>query len=164
MITKVEQLMTRDVRTCRPGDPVNAAAQIMWERDCGCVPVVEQEDGGARVVGLITDRDICMAAYIQGRPLSDITVESAMARAVRCCRFTDPIGTALKILEQNQLHRLPVLDENNYLIGMLSLADTARAAARGHGRAAKGLTDEQIGEVIEAISAPRAPHQVSAAA
>jgi CBS-domain-containing membrane protein len=161
---KVEQLMTRNVQTCHVGDPLNAAAQIMWEGDCGCVPVVEQEEDGARVVGMITDRDICMAAYIQGRPLSDIKVESAMAREVRSCRFTDSIGTALKILEQNQIHRLPVLDENDHLIGILSLADTAREAARAHGRGAKGLTDAQIGEVIEAISAPRQSRQVSAAA
>ena len=161
---KVEQLMTRDVRTCQPGDRLNTAAQIMWERDCGCVPVVEQEDSAARVVGMITDRDICMAAYTQGRPLSDVKVESAMARNVRSCRFTDSIGAALKILEQNQLHRLPVLDQNDHLIGMLSLADAAREAAREHGRAAKEVTDTQIGEAVEAISAPRSPHEIAVAA
>jgi CBS domain-containing protein len=161
---KVERLMTRNVRTCHPGDPLNVAAQIMWERDCGCVPVVEQEDGAARVVGMITDRDICMAAYTQGRALSAITVESAMARAVRSCRFTDSIGAALNILEQNQLHRLPVLDQNDHLIGMLSVADAAREAAREHSRAAKEVTDAQIGEAVEVISAPRSPHEVAGAA
>jgi len=161
---KVEQLMTRNVQTCCPGDPLNAAARIMWERDCGCVPVVEPEDGAARVIGMLTDRDICIAAYTQGRPLSAMKVESAMARNVRSCRFTDSIGTALKILEQNQLHRLPVLDQNDHLIGMLSLADAAREAAREHGRSAKEVTDTQIGEVLEAISAPRSSHEVAVAA
>jgi CBS domain-containing protein len=161
---KVEQLMMRDVQTCHRGDSLDAAARIMWERDCGCVPVVEREDGTAKVVGMITDRDICMAAYTQGRPLSDITVESAMARAVRSCRFSDSIDTALKILEQNQLHRLPVLDQNDHLIGMLSLADAAREAAREHGRATKEVTDAQIGEAIEAISAPRCPYEPAVAA
>jgi CBS domain-containing protein len=158
---KVEQLMTRNVQTCCPADPLDAAAEIMWKRDCGCVPVVEQEDGAARVVGMITDRDICMAAYTQGRPLSQVKVESAMARNVRSCRFTDSIGTALKILQQNQLHRLPVLDQNDHLVGMLCLADTAREAAREHDRATKEVTDTQIGEVLEAISAPRSPRDVA---
>jgi CBS domain-containing protein len=161
---RVEQLMTRDVHTCRPDDPLNAVSRIMWERDCGCVPVVAREDGGARVVGMITDRDICMAAYTQGRPLSEITVERVMARSVRSCRFTDSLGTALKILEQNQLRRLPVLDQNDRLIGMLSLADAAREAAHERGRTAKEVTDTQIGEVLEAVSAPRSPREVAIAA
>jgi CBS-domain-containing membrane protein len=113
---------------------------------------------------MITDRDICMAAYIQGRPLSDITVGSAMARTVRSCRSSDTIGTALKILEHSQLHRLPVLDRNDHLIGMLSLADVAREAVREHDRAAKDVTDAQVGEVIEAISASRLPREVAVAA
>jgi CBS domain-containing protein len=58
---KVEQLMTRTVEACGSGDPANVAARIMWERDCGCVPVVEQESGGAKVIGMVTDRDLCRA-------------------------------------------------------------------------------------------------------
>jgi CBS domain-containing protein len=161
---KVEQLMCRDVGACSPGDALNAAARIMWERDCGCVPVVEQEDGASRVVGIVTDRDICMAAYTQGRSLSEIPVSSTMARNVCSCRATDSIGTALKILEQNQLHRLPVLDQQDHLIGMLSLADLAREAAREHGRGAKEVTDSQVGEAVEAVSAPRARREVAVAA
>jgi CBS domain-containing protein len=161
---KVEQLMTRTVETCGPGDPANVAARIMWERDCGCVPVVEQEDGGAKVIGMITDRDLCMAAYTQGRPLSDIKVESAMARHVCSCRFTDSMATALKIMEQNQLHRLPVVDKDEHLIGMLSLADAAREARREHDKARKEVTDIKIGEVLEAISMPRSPREVAVAA
>jgi CBS-domain-containing membrane protein len=152
---KVEELMTRDVQTCRAADSLNAAAQIMWERDCGCVPVVEQMNGTARVVGMLTDRDICVAAYTQDRPLSEITIASAMAKGVRSCRFTDSIDTALNTLEQNQLHRLPVLDQDDRLIGMLSLADIAREAAREHTRGNKDVSDEQVAEVVEAISQPR---------
>jgi CBS domain-containing protein len=118
---KVEQRMTRNVQTCELGDPASVAARIMWERDCSCVPVVEQDDGGAKIIGMVTDRDLCMAAYTQGRPLSDIKIESAMARDVRSCRFTDSMSTVLKIMEQNQLHRLPVVDKDDHLIGMLSL-------------------------------------------
>ena len=72
---KVEQLMSRDVKTCQATEMLNRAAQLMWENDCGCVPVVD-EDG--RAVGMITDRDVCMAAYTQGRLLDALPVASAM--------------------------------------------------------------------------------------
>jgi CBS domain-containing protein len=158
----VEQLMTRNVQTCHAGDPLNAAAQIMWERNCGCVPVVEQEDGAARLVGMITDRDICMAAYTQGQPLSSMPVAIAMAKEVCVCQGTDSIDTALKILQGHQLHRLPVLDQDNHLIGLLSLADVAREAMREHGREVVEITDTQVGDAVEAICAARAPEEMAA--
>lgn len=160
---KVEQLMARDVKACGPDEALNRAAQIMWEQDCGCVPVVNRDDGGARVVGMLTDRDICMAAYTQGLPLRAIKVSSAMAREVRTCRATDPVPTALKILQTNQLHRLPVLDADEHLIGLLSLADVAREAARERARGVHEVTDAQVAETVESISEPRAPHVMAAA-
>jgi predicted transcriptional regulator len=72
---KVEQVMKQAVQACRRGDALNTAAQIMWEHDCGCVPVVDTEN---RVIGMITDRDICMAAYTRGEPLQTLRVETAI--------------------------------------------------------------------------------------
>lgn len=66
---KVQDIMTADVETCRLDDTLDRPAAIMWERDCGVVPVVDDE---SRIVGMLTDRDICMAAYTQGRPLPEI--------------------------------------------------------------------------------------------
>ena len=160
---RVEQIMTRNVRTCRPGDSLSTAARIMWEGDCGCVPVVEEDEDGARVVGMITDRDICMAGYTQGRLLSAIRVDSAMARQVRSCRPTDSIAEALNILQTQQVRRLPVVDNGDHLIGMLSLADAAREAVREHGRKEREVTDTRIGEVLEGICVPRGPHGVAVA-
>jgi CBS domain-containing protein len=161
---KIEQLMTRNVQTCTAEDPLNAVARIMWERDCGCVPVVAEGGEAARVVGMITDRDICMAAYTQGRPLAEIAVGTVMSRDVRACHATDSIGAAVKAFEQHQLHRLPVLDENECLVGLLSVADLAREAAREHRRGTKEVTDVAVGEVVEAISAPRPTREIAAAA
>jgi CBS domain-containing protein len=136
----------------------------MWEGDYGCVPVVEQSDGSARVVGMITDRDICMATYTQGRPLSEIRIESAMAKVVYSCRPTDSIATALKILEQHQLHRLPVVDQDDRLVGVLALADVAREAEREYARGTKEVTDTRVAQVLKAISAPRVARDAVAAA
>ena len=160
----VGQLMTRNIEACHPGDALNAAARIMWEHDCGCVPVVVDEEGGARVVGMLTDRDICMAAYTQGCPLGAIDVASAMSRDVRSCRPTDPVRVAVSILRTNQLHRLPVLDPNDHLIGLLSLADIAREAGREHGRRNAEVKDQQIAETVEAICQPRSPREIMHAA
>lgn len=161
---KVDEVMTRDVLTCGPEEGLNAAARIMWDRDCGCVPVIEREDGGARVIGMLTDRDVCMAAYTQGRSLADIQVRSAMATEVRACRATDSIDMALQTLEQHRLHRLPVLDQDNHLVGLLSLADLAREAGREHARSKKDVTDAQVGAALEAISQPRQPSALATAA
>jgi CBS domain-containing protein len=161
---KVEQLMTRTVRTCRPDDTLNTPAQIMWEQDCGCVPVVTDEEGGARVVGMLTDRDICMAAYTQGRPLEAIRVSSAMSQRVCSCRPTDALRVALNVLRANQLHRLPVVDADEHLIGVLSLADIAREAGREHGRKGAEVKEDDIAQALEAISEPRARGDVVCAA
>jgi CBS domain-containing protein len=156
---RVEQLMSRSVATCGPDDGLEAAARIMWDHDCGIVPVTVPHDGGERVVGMVSDRDICMAAYTQGRRLADIPVSTAMSDQVRACGQRDSIHTALRIMATCQIHRLPVLDERGRLVGVVSLADVARQESRSH--------DDQMlkdmASTVEAICMPR-PHDVVAAA
>ncbi len=152
---KVEQLMTRNVRACEPDDPLSAAAQIMWEEDCGCVPVVSHANGAATVVGMITDRDVCMAAYTQGRPLQATKVQSAMAKSLCTCRPTDAVSVALKVMRTNQLHRLPVVDAGDHLVGILSLTDVAREAART-GQRPGDLSATALAATVEAIAERRA--------
>jgi CBS-domain-containing membrane protein len=86
-----------------------------------------------------------------------------MAREVRTCGALDSIGAAMKILAQNQLHRLPIVDKDDHLVGLLSLADIAREADREHDRATKKeVSDVEVSEVVEAISAPRSARAVAA--
>lgn len=152
---KVEQLMTRNVSACEPDDSLSAAAQIMWEQDCGCVPVVSRGNGAATLVGMITDRDVCMAAYTQGRPLQATKVHSAMARSLCTCRPTDAVSVALKVMRTNQLHRIPVVDAEDHLLGILSLTDVAREAAH-IGQEADDLSASAIAATVEAIAQRRA--------
>jgi CBS domain-containing protein len=159
---KVEQLMTRNVRACEPDDSLSAAARIMWEQDCGCVPVVSHGNGQPTLVGMITDRDICMAAYTQAQPLQAAKVQSAMATSLCTCRPTDAIAVALRVMRTNQLHRLPVVDADNHLVGILSLADLARQAARP-GQVTGEVSAAAIAETLEAIGQPRsAPRELVA--
>lgn len=148
---KVSKLMARDVVSCSPTDPVTRAAQIMWEQDCGCVPVV---DPGKSVLGMITDRDTCMAAYTRGQALGVMTVAEVMSDGPSVCRTTDDVETALRTMAEKQLHRLPVVDENQRLAGMLSLADVVQAAD-SKDPAARREYAEKIVEAMTAVTRPR---------
>ena len=124
---KVEKLMTREVATCRSSDTLSEAARIMWERDCGFVPVTE-EDGSGRVAGILTDRDVCMAAYTRGQPLSEIPVTVAASRAAHSVRPDTPIAVVQAVMRMHRIRRLPVLDIGGNLVGFLSLSDIVRNA------------------------------------
>jgi CBS domain-containing protein len=157
---EVQQLMTRGVRTVAPGDTMNRAAQIMWENDCGIVPVV---DGDGRVAAMITDRDICMAAYMQGRPLGEMAVTVAASRDVVSVREHDEVETAEHLMQQHQIRRVPVVDANGLLCGMLSMADIARSSQLV-GKPEEGLSQTDVGKTIAAISQPHHGDQGSGTA
>jgi CBS domain-containing protein len=140
---KVEQIMNRAVKTCRPQDSLCKAAQMMWEEPCGAVPVV---DDHRRPVGFLTDRDVCMAAYTQGRPLGEIRAETAMARNVVSCTAEDELGSAAQLMRQHRTRRLPVVNRDGALVGLLSLDDLACEAARS---LRGGVNDELRSLVLE---------------
>ena len=159
---KVEQLMIRSVRACRSDDTLNTAAQIMWENDCGCVPVV---DPGSHVVGMVTDRDLCMAAYIQGRRLTEMRVSSAMSHEVLVCRAEDSIATAEELMRTHQIRRLPVVDENGCLAGILSLNDIVCESERQRQQTGKRqITANEIAATLAAVCSHRSPRDMVVAA
>jgi CBS domain-containing protein len=152
----IEQIMTKDVDCCGPDDNMNRAAQIMWERDCGIVPITDPARN-RRLVGVVTDRDICMAAYTRGQRLDEIRIGDVMSSRVHACRPDDAPGRVEDVMKKAQVHRLPVVDQENQLVGIVSLADLARRA-RNSGATAKSRTEptaSDIGETIAAISQPR---------
>jgi CBS domain-containing protein len=124
----ISDIMVRNPHTCSPDDSLNTAAELMWEHDCGCLPVV---DANSKVVGMITDRDICMAAYTQGVPLGASTVATAMSRDVCACTPADSVDEAEEAMEERQVRRIPVVDAAGVLLGIVSLADLAHVAQRG---------------------------------
>ena len=148
---KVEQLMTRNVATCQANDHLNRAAQIMWEHDCGAIPVIDDSE---QLVGIVTDRDICMAGYTRGQLLSDIPVGEAMARQVFSVRPTDALEVAERMMTDKQIRRLPVVDNEQHPVGVLSLNDIMRHAASTH---KKNGIEHAVVETLAAISAPRTP-------
>jgi CBS domain-containing protein len=154
--TQVSQLMTRPVVSCRQSDPLEQAARLMWERDCGCLPVVADGEG-ARLVGMITDRDICMSAFLQGRNLKELPVVAAMAPAVRVCRPEDTIREAENVMATAGVRRLPVVDPDGQLVGLLSMADIARHAARVPEAQGEFST---LGVTLARVTRPRRPAEI----
>jgi len=124
LLTSVRSLMIAHVRTCRSDDSLARAAQVMWETDCGAVPVLT----GDTVVGVITDRDVCMASYTQGRRLEDMRVDSAMSKALFRCGPDESVGAALAIMADKRVRRLPVLSRSGKLLGIISISDVTRWA------------------------------------
>ncbi len=145
----VRTIMRPTPSSCSPEDTLNRAAQIMWDRNVGVVPVV---DGNERLVGILTDRDICMAAYTRGLPTQAMNVASAMATSVHSCSPEDSIGHVARLMAERQIRRVPVLIEGR-LVGIVSLGDIARFVAtrdRGKSSACLALT-----LTLAAVSAER---------
>ena len=153
--------MTRAVKVCAESDMLNRAAQLMWETDCGCIPVISA-NGDGKVVGVVTDRDIAMAAYVQGKQIWAIPVTEAMAHKVIACHANDGVSQAEALMRENQVRRLPVLDQNEHLVGILSLNDVAREAQR---EASKGkraeVTEDAVAETLAAVCKPRSAHEIA---
>jgi CBS domain-containing protein len=152
---KVQELMTIDVQCCEPGDDLAQVAQIMWDQDCGVVPVVE---AFGRVAGVITDRDLCMAAWSRGAALAALRVADTMSREVSGCSPLDEIEAALSTMRRVGVRRLPVLDERGALVGILSLNDVVVEAERQRERGSRDLPAAEIASNLAAVSKPRKPH------
>ena len=161
---RVEQLMTRELKVCTEADTLNRAAQMMWEHDCGCVPVISA-NGDGHLIGIVTDRDIAMAAYTQGKQLWAIPIGAAMAHTVVACHVGDGISQTAALMRDNRVRRLPVLDQNERMVGLISLSDVAREAEReaGAGKRAE-VTKEAVSETLASLCQPRPPREVPLAA
>jgi CBS domain-containing protein len=147
----VHDIMRVRVHTCSLDDTLHRAAQIMWEKDCGCLPVI---DAARHVHAVITDRDVCMAALTQGIALSATQVSSAMSRNLFTCSPDDSVGTAEELMRDRQIRRVPVVDTAGLLIGMISLGDIARYLRPRSAQASASAA--QFVETVAAISEPRA--------
>lgn len=147
---KVEDIMTHPVFSCSPQDSLERAAQLMWDHDCGCLPVVSDEGD---LVGIVTDRDLCMAAYTRGKSLRDVCVDAAMSDRVVSCRPRDEIAQVEELMRHHQLRRLPVLDLWDSLVGMITLSDIARHAESHALRGA--IEGPQIARTLATICSPR---------
>lgn len=132
--------MTSKPASCTPTDTVATAAQLMKSKDVGPVPVVN-DSSERRVVGIVTDRDLTVKVLAEGLDPNATTVDEVMTRYPICCREDEDLDAALRLMSMNQIRRIPVVDRNFRLTGIISQADVARE-----------LDDEKTGAVVEDIS------------
>jgi CBS-domain-containing membrane protein len=146
---QLKDVMNHPAVICPTADTLDNAARLMWEYDCGVVPVVDDQ---GRLAGVVTDRDICMSAYTQGRPLSAIPVTTAMAGKVVAAHMEDSVEAAEALMRDNQVRRIPVIDGEGRPVGVVSLNDLARLAASTR----KSAVDRELVQTLAAVCRPRA--------
>jgi CBS domain-containing protein len=138
-MTTVTDVMTRNVRTLSPSSTIADAAMAMEELDVGVIPVCE----GDKLLGMVTDRDIVVRAVAQGLG-GDTPLSKVMSTDIRSARESDDLDTVLADMAASQIRRLPVLDGEERLIGIISIGDIAL----------KGQDEEDVGQSLGEISAP----------
>ncbi|MCK5944847.1 MAG: CBS domain-containing protein [Planctomycetes bacterium] len=144
----VSDVMCSEPRAVRSVERLDAAAAVLWEQDCGFVPVT---DGAGVLLGVLTDRDLCMASYTQGKALSELPVTAVMARDLTTCAAADDVKVAMQRMESARVHRLPVVDEGGVLVGVLSCNDLIQACkARPAAVSAKSVL-----EMLAIVKEPR---------
>jgi CBS domain-containing protein len=147
-----ELMTTTNITTIAPDAGMDQAIQMMADRDVGCLPVT---DGDRRVIGIVTDRDISLAACSRTSPMCDLPVADAMTKDVVSVTPSTSVEQAEKLLRERQLHRLPVLDEDERIIGMITLNDIAHGAAAQRWQGDDGLSPRDVGRTVAAIGERR---------
>ena len=139
---KVKEAMHKGVEWVGPDTPVVELAKMMRKHDIGAIPIGEDD----RLIGMVTDRDIvCKGLALDRFDMERATARDVMSRGILYCNETEDLEDALRIMEQKQVRRLPVINDKKRMVGMLSLGDIAHAASH-----------ELSGEVTAAVSAHHA--------
>jgi CBS domain-containing protein len=146
---KVRDLMTTNAVFCRSETNLAAVGALMWEHDCGFIPVVDETE---KVTGVITDRDICIALSTRDRQPSQITAGEVTTAPAFVCLSDDDIQTALKTMSQERLHRLPVVSNAGGLVGIVSIDDVVLRAEKAVGKEA-GLSYDEVIQAFQGICA-----------
>lgn len=158
---KVKEVMTPNAEAIWLTESLADAAELMWKNDCGVLPVIKD---GRKVIGVITDRDICMAAAMRDSKPSGVSVEEVMTGQVYSVNPEDNIDQALQAMQEHKIRRLPVVNADGELEGILSMNDVVL-----HAKASDGATTDSIGygdvvKTFQAICQHPVPAAASAAA
>ncbi|MGF2734561.1 CBS domain-containing protein [Marinobacter sp. DUT-1] len=160
---KVNEVMVTEVASCSPHTSLQDIAMMMWNNDCGAIPLVDEQE---HPLGIITDRDIAMGAALQSKPLWDIHAEDISShRELYCCEPEEDIAKALQLMEAHEVRRLPVVNQYNQLCGMVSMGDIvsftgAETVAK---TGDKKISSKETMELLRHISAHHPSHKAAAA-
>lgn len=141
---KVRDIMTENPACITPETSARQAARLMEDNDVGSLPVVESE-ASRRLVGVVTDRDLALRVLARGES-PEVQVREVMSSNVQCCRAEDSLDDVENAMARHQVRRIPIVDANNCVIGMVAQADLARER--------KSVGAKDLGKVLEKISEP----------
>ena len=139
---KARDLMTAAPCCCSPDDSIQEVAQMMRDHDCGSVPVVQ----GTQVIGIVTDRDLAVRALADGL-YPGIRVRNVMTVAPECCSEDDDLHNVERVMSERQVRRVPIVNADGGVVGIIAQADLARAATHG-------VSPREVSETVASISAP----------
>ena len=151
---KVRDIMNKTPKSCDRSANLAAITEAIWTNDCGTLPVVDET---GKVVGMITDRDICVALGTRNQRASEVTVGEVLSQELFACAPDDEIHTALETMKAQRIRRLPVLDQAGRLQGILCLNDLALHAEKQTGKKVPALSYEDVVETLKAICEHRVP-------
>ena len=158
---KVKDIMTPNAKAIWLTESLTDAAQLMWENDCGILPIIKD---GRKVVGMITDRDICMALAMRDRNPSGVSVEEVMTGQVYSVNPEDDIDHALEAMREHKIRRLPVVNAEGELEGILSLNDVVLNAKTSNGAGADSIKYDEVVKTYQAICRHPVPAHASSVA
>jgi CBS domain-containing protein len=121
---KCNEVMTKNPVCCRPDDMVTKVAQLMQSENIGSIPVIEN-DRTQKLVGIVTDRDLVLKIIAKGQDVKSTKVEAVMTRQVVTCRVGDDLQVALDAMAEHQLRRIPIVDDDDKIVGIIAQADVA---------------------------------------
>jgi len=138
---KCKEIMTKDPVCCLPDDEVQKAAKLMKDEDVGVIPIIEDEDTKT-LLGIVTDRDLALRVVAEGRDIAGTRIKDVMTTGAVSCRPDDDLQKALDAMEENQVRRIPVVDHNQTIVGIIAQADVATRLSE----------PKKTAEVVEEIS------------
>jgi CBS domain-containing protein len=156
---KVKEIMAPNPKAIWLTESLTDAARLMWENDCGVLPIIKD---GRKVIGMITDRDICMAMAIREQHPSAVSVEEVMTGHVYAVNPEDEVDQALQAMQEHKIRRLPVLNAEGELEGMLSMNDVV-LNAKASADAGEGIAYGDVVKTYQAICDHPFPAAASAA-
>ncbi|MGD0957715.1 MAG: CBS domain-containing protein [Candidatus Acidiferrales bacterium] len=154
---KVQDVMMGTPAYCSPETNLGAATELLWNRSCGILPVIDAQQ---KIVGVVTDRDICVALGTGNRLPGEITVAEVSSGQVYSCQAEDDIHAALEAMAKNKVRRLPVINRDGMLEGILSMDNVVlHAESAGSGRGAE-LSHAEIVNTLQRIYGPQLPEVI----
>ncbi len=147
----VRKLMTPRPGWVHPEDSLKRAAELMERLDCGCIPVLDERE---HVVGVLTDRDVCLAALRSDQPISTLRCRGVMSQPAHICRTEDTTVEAGRLMGLHRVRRLPVVDAEGRLAGVISLDDLAREARREADLFVPQVAQSEVGRTLGEIGRP----------